>query len=262
MRYWTKEETEYLSEKWGALQIKRIAKKLNRSTGAIQQKASKLKLGAFLEANEYIPLNQLLAIINGGIQYGYYLPKLIKLNFPIKEIRVLNNSFKVVYMDEFFEWFENHKHNVFIHQTDDNDFGPEPEWLKEKRKADKLLAKYKKTKWTDSEKERLIALLKQFKYGYKELAHLLMRTETAIKRQILTLKIKERPLRDDNKKKWSEFDNQRVKTMYLKGYEAQVIADLMNKSALAVQGIIERNNFYKEAKKTGNFIVDRFYEVY
>ena len=58
-RTWTKEEINYLSDKYGQTPIKQIAKNLNRTQSAVRNKITRLKLGKFLENGDYIVFNQL-----------------------------------------------------------------------------------------------------------------------------------------------------------------------------------------------------------
>lgn len=60
---WTAEEIEYLSEHFGQSSYGTLAKNLGRSVEAIKIKATKLKLGAFLQNGEYITFHQLLATL-------------------------------------------------------------------------------------------------------------------------------------------------------------------------------------------------------
>lgn len=53
-RKWTKEDVEYLTEKWGNVSIPSIAKKLNRSVNAVKIKAGRLNLGPMLENGAYV----------------------------------------------------------------------------------------------------------------------------------------------------------------------------------------------------------------
>ena len=55
-RKWTKEDVEYLTEKWGNVSIPSIAKKLNRSVNAVKIKAGRLNLGPMLENGAYVTL--------------------------------------------------------------------------------------------------------------------------------------------------------------------------------------------------------------
>ena len=57
---WTAEEQEYLRENWGRVSIPGIAKKLGRTVEAVKIRASRLKLGAVLDAGDYVTLNQLI----------------------------------------------------------------------------------------------------------------------------------------------------------------------------------------------------------
>ena len=65
---WTREEIEYLSENWGSKAIPKIAGELDRSVNAVKLKAQKLCLGAWLDAGDYVSLNQLMKAL--GRDYG------------------------------------------------------------------------------------------------------------------------------------------------------------------------------------------------
>ena len=73
-RTWTKEEVEYLKEKWGNVSIPILAKKLNRSVNAVKLKAGRLNLGYMLENGAYVTLNQ-LAIALTGKNFSSYCKK-------------------------------------------------------------------------------------------------------------------------------------------------------------------------------------------
>ena len=62
-RTWTKEEINYLRDKYGQTPIKQIAKNLNRTPSAIRNKVTKLGLGSFLENGDYITFNQLKIVL-------------------------------------------------------------------------------------------------------------------------------------------------------------------------------------------------------
>ena len=48
-RRWTKEEENYLVEKWGKIKVSSISKKLNRTEGSIKRKAVRLNLGVQMQ---------------------------------------------------------------------------------------------------------------------------------------------------------------------------------------------------------------------
>ena len=241
---WTYNEICFLKENWGNYSFPYLSKKLNRTVAAIKEKAYKIGLKRMIHSGDYITYNQLLNLIYGSEKGGHrYDKKLIKAGFPIETITIVSKKVKVVYMHKFWKWFEKNKHLIDLSKTDEYTFGYEPSWVAEKRSADKRAKKYKTSKWTASEDERLIFLLKSYKYGYRDLSKLLCRTEGAIKRRMISLKIKERPLKADNHILWTKEEINKVKELYLKGYKSCIIAEYVNKSALAINGIIERHNF-------------------
>ena len=83
---WSKEEEEFLTENWGNLSIKAIAKKLNRSENAIVVRKTRLGLGSFLENGEYITFYLLMQTILGGKNPSYLMKRLERDGFPIKHI--------------------------------------------------------------------------------------------------------------------------------------------------------------------------------
>ena len=244
-KHWTLAEVEFMKKKWGEISIKTMAKYLGRSVYSIKVKSYKVGLRSMLNSGEYITFSQLFNIITGK-EIGKDYKRLIKTNFPVRYQKVVNQKVRIVYMDEFWDWFEKNKHLIDLKNTTKGDFIYEPAWVDEKRRADKRAAEYKKTPWTNAEDDYLKRLLNSYKYGYREMSIILKRTEGAIKRRMITLKIKERPLRADNHTPWKPDEIEKVKKLYLKGYKSQIIAEYIDRSALAINGIIERNNYFKE----------------
>lgn len=107
-RTWKPEEEDYLMEKWGQISVPAIAKKLNRTTNAVKVRAQRLGLGAVLMAGEYVTLNQLLLAVNGGSSsYGYKMKSWVEnRGLPVHTKKVNRCSFRVVYIEEFWEWAE------------------------------------------------------------------------------------------------------------------------------------------------------------
>ena len=127
-----------------------------------------------------------------------------------------------------------------------NTLGPEPAWVKEKRKADYLANQYKKTPWTPAEDALLIQMLGAYRYSYREISIRLKRTEGALKRRMKDLGLKQRPLRADNHNPWTEEETEILVDLYYKGYTSGVMAEKIPRSALAINGKIERMVFMGE----------------
>jgi len=137
-RPWTKEDYEYLEEHWGVVSIPTIAQNLNRSIDAIKIKAHRKRLGSVLESGDYISLNQLIKAVTGLSQsYTYHMTSWAeKRGLPVHTKRVNKNSFRVVYIDEFWEWAEKNRSYIDFSRMEPLILGEEPAWVAEQRKKD------------------------------------------------------------------------------------------------------------------------------
>lgn len=237
---WAHEEKELLEAKWGIYPIPTIAEKLNRSPNAIIQKAKKIGLGPFLMAGEYITVTQLFRAIGRSGGTTYTLRHWVKKGFPLKTKRVLNGTFKIVSIEEFWSWAAKYRMHIDFSKFDEGALGKEPIWVKEQRKADIAFNKYKKGPWTKAEDERLRFLCKEYRYSYKEISMMMLRTEGAIRRRMGDLAIDNFPLREPQHSIWTEEQIKIVMNMYRKGYRSEVIKEYIDKSAHAIEGKISR----------------------
>lgn len=259
MRAWTKEEEDYLADKWGSLSIKTIAKNLGRSENSIIVRKDRLKLGSFLENGEYITWNQLqVALGKEHSSSGYKMISWVRnRNFPVHTKRVNNNSFKIVYLEEWWNWAEENKDLLDFSNFEENLLGEEPQWVKGKRKHDILKKqKYITTPWTKTEDEKLIHLVAKKKYTYHELSMYLRRTSGAIQRRLITLGVEYRPVKADNHNKWTEKDSQRLGDLIKKGYGYELIAEELDKSSKACRGRVYQMYLTENLDKARRMIGD------
>ena len=106
----------------------------------------------------------------------------------------------------------------------------------------------------------MIELVSSQKYGYREISIILKRTEGALKRKMLDLKLDKRPIKADNHIPWTKEEISIVKRLWLKGYKSMVIAEYVNRSALAINGLLERNLYFNDPPlkyKLENKITDK-----
>ena len=241
-RSWTSEEIEILSDYWGTLSIPAIGKKLGRSVNAVKVKAFKEGLGSFIESGDYITMNQLFVHIRSKSKGGstYTVQQWIEKGLPIKKKKIINDSFKVINIDDFWKWAKKHRTLIDFSALEENVFGQEPAWVKDQRQADKENAKYKKTIWTELEDKQLENLVNQYAYGYKEISEKLRRTEGAIKRRLCDLGIKARPVKKSNHNPWKEHEVEKLIELYQKGYQPEIIREHIDRSAQSIRGKIER----------------------
>jgi hypothetical protein len=237
-RNWSQDEENYLSDKWGTVSVKSIAKYLNRTEGGVINKAERMKLGSFLGNGEYVTWHQLLIVIGIEGGSGYKNRSWIKnRNFPIHTKKVRECSFKVVYINEFWKWAEKNQSFIDFSNFEENSIGEEPRWVKDKRRHDiEVNRKYIKTPWTKTEDERLKKLLKDYKYTYDDLSKMIRRTTGAIQRRVCDLKIKERPVKADNHIKWTDEEYKSLWNMLDGGYSYELMAEKIGKSSKAIRG--------------------------
>ena len=258
-RTWTKEEVEYLKEKWGNVSIPILAKKLNRSVNAVKLKAGRLNLGPMLENGAYVTLNQ-LAIALTGKNFSSYCKKSWIENrvMPVHNKKVIKNTFKIVYLDEFWKWAEKNRSFLDFSKMESLTLGKEPEWVNEQRKKDYTSnALQRKDKWTPYEDDKLRYLLKQQKYGYAEVAEILHRSEGAIQRRCADLGIRERPVKADIcGNLWTD-DMYRIIAKGIKnGDSYSLIANRIGKSEKAVRGKVYNKYLTENADKVRAMIGD------
>lgn len=239
---WTKKDYEYLEENWGVVSIPTIAKNLKRSVNAVKIKAQKKQLGSVLGSGDYISLNQLIMAVTGNKQsHTYHLTSWVeKRGLPIHKKRVDKCSFRVVYIDEFWEWAEKNRSFLDFSKMEPLVFGEEPEWVAEQRKKDfEAFSLQRKDVWSPAEDSRLKLLVKQQKYGYAELSEMLRRSVGAIQRRCRDLNIKDSPIKADNHGKevqWTDEMYEILASGIRNGWSYTAIGKAVGKSEKAVRG--------------------------
>ena len=260
-RNWTKQEEEYLIENWGTLSVGTIAKNLNRSENAVVVRKCRLGLGSFLESGEYITWNQLHIALGIGTADVYKMISWVRnRGFPIHTKRVNNNSFKVVYLDEWWVWAEKNMDFLDFSKFEENLLGKEPQWVKEKRRHDvEKKHKYITTPWTKTEDEKLLFLVAKQNYTYDDLSKILRRTNGAIQKRLCYLGVKDRPIKVDNHTRWTDYDLYRLGELIKSGYGYDLIAEEIGKSSKACRGrvyqmyLTENLDKVREIMGSGNF---------
>ncbi|MNW51708.1 hypothetical protein D3C74_292010 [compost metagenome] len=249
MPCWTKEEFEYLQDKWGVISIKSIATHLNKSINAVKLKAQRSGLGDPRMNFEGITVHQLAKALDRGYSVikiwikTYGMP--VKKKLFCKESRVL-----VISYSDFWKWAEEHKELMNLSKMEPGTIGPEPEWAKIKRKADQLRSQksQQSVDWTPAEDQQLAQILKM-EITYPELAIMFNRSEASIKRRIHDMGLKFRPVRLNNHVKYTPEEVQTLLRMAQEGYSYETIGQAIGKSALGVRGKLERMGFDFKRRK-------------
>ena len=217
-------------------------------------------MGEFLSGDEYVSFNQLLSALGVG-SYGYKQTSWLEnRKFPVHRKKVLNNTFRVVYMHEFWEWAEQNRAFLDFSKMEPLALGKEPDWVAQQRKADfRKRHAFKQTPWTQIDDERLIHYVNLQKYTYTEIATMLQRTEGAIQRRCSDLNLKGRPLRVEPHSKEAEWKDEYLPILadgIRNGESYPFIAQKIGKSEKAVRGKVYTTYFTESADKVRAMLGD------
>lgn len=238
---WTEEELSYLCEHWGSTTISGICAHLGRTKNAVIVRVNRLGLPPYYECGNYVTLNQVYNALRGRNVSSYQKKSWEQdRGLPVHNKKRGNYTARVVYLDEFWQWAEKNRSFLDFSKMEPLALGLEPEWVAEQRSKDfATFAAQRKDPWAKEEDSRLIMLLKQHKYGYKELSEMLHRSAGAIQRRCNDLGLKERPVKADNHGAgavWSQSALDTLADGIRHGDSYTVIGNKLGKSEKAVRG--------------------------
>lgn len=165
-RKWSKEDEEYLYERWGRDKIEKIASNMKRSFFSIKVKATRMGLGYMSQANiDQISVSDISEILN--VRSERITDTWIKLGLKLKRKKVSDNySYYCIDLDQLMLFLKEHQDLWNSQYLEPNILGEEPDWLLEKRKRDFDNPPFEYKRWTESEIELAKTLLLQ-KYDYE-----------------------------------------------------------------------------------------------
>lgn len=146
-RFWTKEEEILLMDLWGSESLEKIAKKLNRTESSVKNKVFQLGLGSQISNNfDGIIISEIANLFNINILTISILWISLGLKYRTRKLSQAR-SYRYVEINDLLEFLENHQNIWDSRHLEKNILGKEPDWLIEKRKADRCLPEdfYKKT---------------------------------------------------------------------------------------------------------------------
>ena len=173
---WLEKEMIYLKDNWGKISLSHLSIRLKRTEIGICIKAKRLKLGGSTRADEYLTANQASEMINVD---RHNLKAIKKKTLFVK-------MFSLIRIDDFTKWLENNQDKFNSRKIELFNLGCEPQWLKDKRKKDKLIPINNFKKWTNIETQRLIFYSKEM--PYKEIAKLMGRSYNSIDKKIYKIR--------------------------------------------------------------------------
>lgn len=244
-KQYTQDELDYIANKWGIFSAAAIAKHLGREESAIRLKGIRMGLGDPRLATEDVTLVMFCDL--SGISYRTIRSWIDNREFPVKKKTFVKKTVRMVSFKEFWKWAESRKEMLDLTKFEKGDLGLEPEWADIKRRDDFSTMNIRRKKhndpWTKSEDGQLKFLVECGNYTYPEIAYQLGRGEGAIKRRLEELKVKLRPIRLDNHKKYTAEEEKVINDGIAAGRSIESIAYEIGRSALGVRGKLERMGY-------------------
>lgn len=190
---------------------------------------------------DYVTLNQLVTAFNRTGSYSYKMISWVEnRGLPVHNKRVQQNTFRVVYLKEFWIWAEKNRSFLDFSKLEPLAFGEEPAWVAEQRKRDfKACSLQRKDPWTPAEDAKLRMLLEQYKYTYEQMSDMLRRSPGAIQRRCADLGLKARPVRINPHGPgavWHQEDYDRLAEGIKSGESYMSISKALGKSEKAIRG--------------------------
>ena len=242
---WTDADIMYLKEKWGNVSLDSICKNLNRTANAVKLKAQRIGLPAFLQNGEFITFNALYRELTGHNASSYQMISWVEnREFPLHYKKVEKQKFRIVYLDEFWDWAKNNQDFLDFSKMEENALGAEPAWVKVKRKKDtakQVDIQNNNDPWTKNDDDRLKHYLSLQRYTLKEISVKLNRTNGAILKRIDALGIQDRPVPEDNHQKYTEEEKEKIKNMVQENASYHLLSITLGKSERALRGYLYRN---------------------
>ena len=231
---WTKEEVEFLMDRWGAEKsVAMLAGRLHRTVEGITKKARKLKLGAYLESGEAITYAELARAFDIYQSFHWYKEKLKKAGLPLHKKIIRSKKIDMIRISDFWKWAAKNKGELNWSKLEKNILGEEPKWVDEQRNLDRTHRPIHTKKWTKAEHESLIYYIDKG-LSSEEIAKRLNKTASAIDRRCYDYYLK-RP-KVAAKRRWTEEEINEVVLLRRQGWNYRNIADKMGIPERSIRG--------------------------
>lgn len=238
---WTKDDLEYLEEKWGIINSQKIAENLGRSPDAVAAKARRLGYSNFKLSQDGITIGELSNVLQ--VDYKKIRRWMKKYKFPSFVIKVTQKQrIKMINIDSFWKWAKSYSHLIDFTLLEENALGAEPSWVKKERQSDYLLVSQKRQtnkQWSKQEERQLVSYVNEFKYSYEEISKLVTRSEKVIAHKLIELGVKARPLKA-NPKKWELNETVKLMGMMNEDIVIKEMANEFGRSETAISGKIRK----------------------
>jgi len=218
-KIWTKEEENFLEEKYGLLSFEAIGRNLGRTKEAIHVKAQKMKLGKIFNTSEYLTARELSRSLNINDKVIVKWIEKHGLKATFKKIG-LKGYFWRIKPSNFFLWAKDHQDMIRWSKMEKNILGKEPEWVEAARKKDATRPTRQTTNWTSTE-DSYLKMYWELGKKTKEIAEILNRTIPGVIKRSKKIGLNPKLILI----RWKPIEIEILKEMKLKGSSDKEIAE-------------------------------------
>ena len=229
-----------------------IARRLGRSVMAVEAQVREMGLGKFTDNSEWIPLTTVLEVVYGRITGGDEQRRMRKKGIPFHEKTYgrKRRVIRAVYIPELWPWLYENRRKIDFSRIEENIFGVEPAWVKEKRRFDvdeKLNGKRggHNASWEAWEDEKFRRMMRKG-VTIRDAAKELRKKERALIVRRKVLGIEEHFIRLPARR-WTDEDVETLLTCFDKGMSWRQIGELLDRGAYACEAK------YKKLQNPGYF---------
>ena len=237
---WTPEDEDLLQEDWGTCSVKTIAGNLGRTVASVQRRASELGLGRAVDNSTMILFADLIRELKMPKLNTRQMKVLLDAGFPMRTFRANERFFKMVDIEEFWEFAEANPHFFDFSKLEKNALGMEPWWVQDARKTymqHNAIARKRNKEWTNDEDKELVRLINT-NLSLLEIAKRLGRTEAGVHRRLYTLCIS--VPKKSKHVYWKENDIQFLKKLILEGKTYELMGFEMNRTTNSIRSKLKR----------------------
>ncbi len=181
-KLWNQKEIDYLRENIGTQKISTIANNMNRSYESVRVKITRLGLSNTKLQLGYCTAGELASILNIDRSTIRLWMREYGLPYKNKVTREVKN-FYFIEPSDFWNWAELHKEKVQFLAIEEQVLLPEPTWVEEERKNERvhqLIKKRSYRNWTTLEDKKLISLRRE-RLTFNVIAVKMKRTPTSVR---------------------------------------------------------------------------------
>lgn len=238
-RIWTKQDVDYLEERFGVFSVKTIAKHLNKTPYSVIIKAKRLGLGGVTTASDLLNANQLASSV--GTDRKTVVRWIQKDGLEASKKVLSERAFWRIKINSFWKWAEKHQELIKWTKFEENALGKEPNWVEVARKKYALKPKREAEKWTIKEDETLKMYWNANKIT-NEIAEILNRSSNAVLKRAKRIGLSKRKIQIP----WKPIEIETLIQMKMEGYtDAQVAEEL----GRGLEGVVFRRKMLIKENK-------------